>query len=121
MKPARVNFCRGRLVPLGSFSSDALGMPWELMGNNSFLRKISENVQIGRVIILQFSRKMHDDMSHSANKVAVNTTYSAAPILLQTSHKIPKNIMPARQQLVCFCFVPNSSCQFRSRFSDLIR
>jgi hypothetical protein len=29
----------GRLVPRVSFSSDALGMPWEIMGVYIFLRK----------------------------------------------------------------------------------
>ncbi len=36
MKPARVLFIWGRLVPRVSLSSDALGMPWEIMGVHSF-------------------------------------------------------------------------------------
>jgi hypothetical protein len=42
MKPARVLFLmRGRLVPLGSFSSDVLSIVWEFMGGNVFIRAIS--------------------------------------------------------------------------------
>jgi hypothetical protein len=40
MKPARVFYNVGVVwCPLVSFSSDALGMPWEYVGDNSFLWK----------------------------------------------------------------------------------
>lgn len=57
MKPARFCFCVGSLCAPVPFSSDALGMPWELMGVYSFFRIFWEKLvwevaQAGR--ILQF-------------------------------------------------------------------
>ena len=50
-EPARVLFGRwGRLVPRVSFSSDVLGMPWELMGVYKFFGKYTPNLVLHRVV-----------------------------------------------------------------------
>ena len=50
-EPARVLFgLWGRLVPLVSFSSDALGMPWEFMGVYTFLWEITLDLVLHRAV-----------------------------------------------------------------------
>lgn len=39
----------GRLVPRVSFSSDALGMPWECMGVYIFFRKKTQDLVLHRL------------------------------------------------------------------------
>mgnify|MGYP003629674443 FL=1 len=75
-EPARALFGRwGRLVPRVPFSSDALGMPWELMGVYKFFGNCTLNLVLHRVVKQHVGRISGAFLAHIGKLCRVTTIY----------------------------------------------
>ena len=75
-EPARVLFGRwGRLVPRVPFSSDALGMPWELMGVYKFFENYTLNLVLHRVVKQHVGRISGAFLAHIGKLWRATTIY----------------------------------------------
>lgn len=77
-EPARVLFGRwGRLVPRVSFSSDALGMPWEIMGVYIFFREKAPYLVLHRGYKQHVERELTEILPYPVKLLEENTKCGA--------------------------------------------
>ena len=75
MKPARVYRCLGSFGAPVSFSSDALGIAWELMGNNIFLRAQTTTACKAKQWKQYIGAKIGRNAAYVARYPTMNTKY----------------------------------------------
>ena len=90
MKPARFYFCLGSFGAPCLVSSDALGMPWEIMGVYIYFGETTLMQAINRSSSNKIWAVFVGNSAHIDANWRQITTYSAEDAILKISHKFPK-------------------------------